>query len=172
MKKTNQLFDQIAIVIDTREQDPYSFSVSTLPGTLQTGDYSVLGFEDRVAVERKSIDDFVTSTIQGRERFERELQRSRGLDYFALVVEADLADVAAGNYRSRATTQSVIQSVVALSVRHRVPVWLAGSREFGQRLTESLLVKYARDICQRFDLLSRGAESQNAPLLQNATKRG
>ena len=50
------------IIIDTREQAPFTFrhermGATTEPGTLAVGDYSLAGLEDRVAVERKSLPD-------------------------------------------------------------------------------------------------------------------
>lgn len=62
------------LIIDSREQAPYDFAtydVDTEPGTLHTGDYSLAGFEDRVAIERKSLDDLIACLCVGRERFER-----------------------------------------------------------------------------------------------------
>jgi DNA excision repair protein ERCC-4 len=161
MRKAHRLFEQIVLVVDSREQCPYRFKHPTVPGSLPTGDYSILGFEDKVAIERKSVEDLVGCLKgQNRERFERELQRSRALDYFALVLEGSLSDLAAGQYRSEMTPASVVQSVLALAVRHRVPVWFAESRQMGQRITESLLEKYARDVCKRFSEL-QGSVGQN-----------
>ena len=60
------------IVIDTREQEPYSFDsrlVAAVRRALPAGDYSVEGMEERVAVERKSLDDFVSTVIHARRRF-------------------------------------------------------------------------------------------------------
>jgi len=154
VRKPLRLFEKITVVIDTREQNPYTFSCPVEAGTLATGDYSIRGFEDRIAIERKSLDDLI-GCLKGpnRERFERELQRSRALDYFSIVIEASLSDLGQGQYRSQMTPASAVQSVVALSVRYRVPVWFAESRRMGQRITESLLQKYARDVCSRFERL-------------------
>ena len=159
MKQTHRLFESITIVVDTREQRPYRFSHPTVTAALPTGDYSLLGFEDKVIIERKSIEDLV-SCLKGtnRGRFERELQRSRALDYFALVVECSLSDLAAGAYRSEMSPASVVQSIIALSVRYRVPVFFAESREMGTRITESILEKYARDVCVRFASLQASTE--------------
>ena len=41
------------VVIDTREQLPYEFEDS-ITRTLQTGDYSIFGYEDQITVERKT----------------------------------------------------------------------------------------------------------------------
>jgi hypothetical protein len=36
--------------------------------------------------------------------------------------------------------------------------WVAESRQMGQRITESLLEKYAKDVCRRFSELQRSVE--------------
>ncbi len=62
------------IVIDSREQEPYTFACEVVKAKLDAGDYSVAGFEQRVAVERKSLRDFVGTVIHDFDRFARELQ--------------------------------------------------------------------------------------------------
>lgn len=135
------------IVIDSREQKPYSFNgTETVAGALTTGDYSVNGLQDNIAIERKTIDDLIGCLSKGRDRFERELFRGKSLDYFCLVVEADLKDIVNHAYRSEMLPKSVIQSLVAFSVRYKMPIWFCGNRQYGQRITESLLVKYGREV--------------------------
>ena len=159
MRKNFRLFQSIVIVVDSREQRPYTFKHPVITGTLATGDYSLLGFEDKVAVERKSIDDLVGCLKDdNRERFEKELARSRSLDYFCLVIEASLSDLVQGQYRSNINPAAVVQSILALGVRYRVPVWFAETRDLGQRITESILEKYARDVCCRFEQLQKATE--------------
>jgi len=100
-----------AVVVDTREQLPYSFGglradvsygagssatlmIELVAGTLGQGDYSLAGFERRLAVERKSIADLFNTLGQGRDRFVRELERMQeALDFAAIVVEADWARI-------------------------------------------------------------------------------
>ena len=52
----------LRVVCDSREQQPYTFAgfpaVVEVAG-LEAGDYSLAGFERRVAIERKSIQDLV-----------------------------------------------------------------------------------------------------------------
>ncbi len=79
----------LSIVYDTREQRPYDFAcfgTEVERGTLATGDYSLTGHEQRAAIERKSLDDLVGCLTVGRARFERELDRGRTLNLFAVVV--------------------------------------------------------------------------------------
>ena len=145
----------INIVIDTREQLPYKFETPSEVGTIPIGDYSIQGLEDCISIERKELNDLIACLTTDRGRFEKELFKAKALDYFAIVVEASLSDLANGNYRSQMNSKSAIQSLIAFSVRYRLPVWLAGSRQCGQRLTESLLLKYAREIEKKHEVINK-----------------
>jgi len=79
----------MTILIDTREQSPWSFTeirgrsdqkyrpliVPVKIAGLPTGDYSIDGLTDFVAIERKSLPDLYGTILGDRERFERELSR-------------------------------------------------------------------------------------------------
>lgn len=145
----------MVILQDTREQLPYSFDrydAEPMPAALPVGDYSLPGFEDRAAIERKSLDDLVGCLMgANRERFERELARGRHYDLFCVVVEATLLDVSRGRYCSKMNSHSALQSIVTFQVRHRVPFLWAGNRTGGEYMTFSLLEKYLYEIRKRFD---------------------
>lgn len=145
------------VVIDTREQRPYSFTawpeVEIIQGSLQTGDYSLAGLTDRAALERKSLDDLAGTLTSGRERFAAECQRGRGLDLFGLVIEGSLDDILSHRYQSRAKPQSLIQTLATWSVRYGFTVWFAGNRQGGELLVYSILQKYLRDAQGRFDAI-------------------
>ena len=141
----------ITIKIDTREQQPYEFENLSEVGTIPIGDYSICGLENHIAIERKELNDLIGCLTTDRDRFERELFKGRSLDYFGLVIECSLSDLANGHYRSQMGPKSAIQSLLAFSVRYRLPIFFAESREYGQRVTESLLVKYGREIEKKFE---------------------
>ena len=145
------------IVVDSREQLPYELQTPTETRALPVGDYSLIGGEHLIAIERKTIDDLIGCLTSDRERFERELYRGKSLDYFCLVVEASLSDLVNGNYRSQMNPKSAIQSLLAFSVRYRLPVFFCESREYGQRVTESLLLKYARELEEKVKLIEAAA---------------
>lgn len=141
------------ILTDSREQAPYLFTgydVETQLMSLPVGDYSLPGFTDRVSIERKSLGDLIGCLTTGRDRFERELARGRVYDFFAVVVEASLADVYNGKYQSAIAPQSALQSLVAFQVRYRVPFVWAGNRASGELMTHSFLAKYLREIGERY----------------------
>lgn len=108
------------IVVDTREQDPYEFPIA-VRGTLKQGDYSLEGLQHVVVVERKSLPDLVSSLMQGRKRFRREMERlQESVRWPWLVVESSLSAIAAGNYRSEANPRSVLASAFAWAMRYGV----------------------------------------------------
>ena len=124
------------IIIDTREQLPFIFDgYSTITAGLPVGDYSVAGLETVVAVERKSLQDFVGSLTQGRDRFMRELQKLSAYRIKAVAVEAPFLALAAGNYRSKANPNSIVPSALKIMTDFGIPVLFAGTREQAERAT-------------------------------------
>ena len=91
--------EQVTFITDSREQEPFSFDsrlVAVERRALPAGDYSVVGMEDMVAVERKTLDDFVSTVIHDRPRFRRELRKLAGYRAACVVVEAGLLEVLQG----------------------------------------------------------------------------
>ena len=142
------------ILIDTREQQPYTFENSQT-GTIPVGDYSIQGLENHIAIERKELNDLIGCLTNGRERFEKELHKGRALDYFALVIEASLSDLINGRYRSQMDPKAAIQSLLASSIRHRMPIFFCENRKYAERVTESLLLKYCRELEKKFKLIEK-----------------
>ena len=148
---------EISIIIDTREQHPYLFDAwkaNTSVAGLPAGDYSLPGFEDRAAVERKSLDDLVGCLMgKDRERFERELARGRAYELFAVVIEANLQDIARGVYTSNMKPEAALQSITAFYIRYGVPFLFCGHRAGGEYMTYSLFAKYLYEAEKRFKQL-------------------
>lgn len=140
------------IIVDNREQSPFRFEdarydgVVVQAGSLQTGDYSLAGLESRVAVERKSLADFIGSISTGRDRFERELTRARGLDAFMVVIESPFSDLVAGNYRSRMESKAATQTVYSFMSRYRATFHFAQNRAWAEYATFHFLRHYARQV--------------------------
>jgi ERCC4-type nuclease len=135
--------EPITIVVDSREQRPYRFE-GAVTKTLPTADYSVLGLEDRVAIERKSKSDAFNSLGRNRGRFEREIQRLALLQFGAIVIEASLADFLRSPAFSQMSGRAAARSLLAWSVRYRLPVIWAGDRRHARAVTRYLLESFAR----------------------------
>ncbi len=153
------------ILIDTREQAPFSFrgyDMDPEPATLPTGDYGLPGFEDRAAFERKSLNNLV-GCLKGsnRERFEREFARGRHYELFVVVVEASLGggDVSQGHYCSDMKAHSALQSIITFQVRYRVPFMWCGNRAGAEYMPYFLLAKYLREIGGRYKMATKTQEN-------------
>ncbi len=138
-REAKKMTEQPTIIIDTREQLPYNFAAASTRAALKTGDYSLAGLESLIAVERKSLDDFVSCITAGRSRFERELCRADHLDRFWIVIESNLTRIEQGLYRSKVNPESVLGTLAAWSNRHKVSFVFADNRQSAAKMTERLL---------------------------------
>jgi len=133
------------IVVDTREQKAYSFDsdrAGTLKAALPAGDYSLAGMEGAVAVERKSLDDFVSTVIHARKRFNAELNRLAGYQSACVVVEGSLADVMEHRYKGEAHPLSVVGSAISTIVDFRIPVYFCSNRQLARLFTQEFLLRF------------------------------
>ena len=153
------------ILIDSREQTPFTFQgktyadVQTETATLATGDYSLAGLTDKIAVERKSLADLVQCLGRERERFERELIRAAALDCFAVVIEADWRELAQGQYRSQLNPHSACQSIAAFTARLKIPFIFSGSRAGAEYMTWSVLRQYLEGARKRLRAIVKAHEA-------------
>ncbi len=137
------------IVIDTREQEPYGFTCDTVSRKLEAGDYSVVGHEDAVAVERKSLPDFVHTVIHDFDRFAVELMKLAAMRCACVIVEADLDTVLRGLAADKlrgASPESVLGAALYVAVRYHVPVYWCGSRQAACAFTDQFLRMFVREV--------------------------
>jgi len=129
------------ILIDTREKLPFQFGndVETFNTKLEVGDYSLQGLEHLVAVERKSLDDFINSTIHNKRRFTQNLIDLTRMDHKAIVVEASLRDVFMHRYKSKIHNQAVFGIVAAITGKWKIPVFFWENHAYGQMMVEKYL---------------------------------
>jgi ERCC4-type nuclease len=149
------------IIIDTREQAPFEFQdirgdardgyrpvhVSTVTRGLRSGDYSIAGLEDRIAIERKSHSDLFSTLGRGRERFEAELERLNEMDFAAIVIESGWREIAYyPPERSQMSSKCVMRSIFAYSIRFPRCHWYPmGSRRFAEATCFRLLERFWKD---------------------------
>lgn len=136
------------IIVDSREQIPYLFeSYDWRRGTLKTGDYSLEGFSDVLAVERKNKLDAWAMLSNERKRFERCLERLSLLDRAAIVIECSMAEFCEpppNVFRVNAAT--AMGSYISWSTKYRIPVYFAENRQWGERVTLRILAAYYKHI--------------------------
>lgn len=142
------------IVVDTREQYPYMFEPrATIVKKLDTGDYSLEGFEDKVAVERKQMDEFISCMINkkdhaNRARFERELERAKEMHRLWIIVEGDFKDIIAGAFRSLIKVKCVIATILAWLNRYPVAIIFSFNRKYSSRITLRILERSYSDFIE------------------------
>lgn len=135
---------KIPLVIDTREQTPWTFVddlFTTQRGTLVTGDVSVRGLESVIAIERKTLGDAVSTVIHQWNRFRRELYRLAAMDCPLFVVEASVQDILDKRYESEAEPLAVLGRLNSIIIDHGIPVIFAGNRATAETYVERFLIQ-------------------------------
>lgn len=97
-RKPKPVTNSHTIVYDTREQKPWLFLSKKWPlkrKHLKVGDYSVEGFEDVIAIEKKSGFQELFSNLTGKERprFERMLKRLSAYPVKLIIVEDEITNL-------------------------------------------------------------------------------
>ena len=88
------------VLVDTREQQPFPL-LANHPNwiggekhvALKTGDYSIEGMEQLLALERKNLADIVACIVTNRQRFLSCCQRLTKFRWKAILIEASYEDL-------------------------------------------------------------------------------
>lgn len=140
----SELFD-FTVVADTREQKPYEFSGihdDVITDTLNTGDYAIQGLEDKFAVERKTLDDFLKSITWERDRFENEVQRAQSMLAFVVLIEATKSDVTNWNYYRDVHPNSVLATIDSWEQQYGVDFQWGRNRQESEQEAYSILLEW------------------------------
>jgi len=136
--------EEITAIVDTREQNALDLApLQTTPGTLATGDYSVLGLESVVSIERKSESDMLSCIGTDRERFDREVQRLLAYPVRALVVESSWQRFETGGWRSHVRPSAAVASLLGWSAMG-LPIVMSGDHATAGRYVSRMLFIAAR----------------------------
>lgn len=157
------------VAVDTREQAPWYFKgiiynkfawvIPRENRTLQTGDYSIVGHERKIAIERKSAADLVGSISSGNERFRAEHERMRDMMYAAAATEAaggppafccviiedslsTICEELDADEGRRVTGSMVLGAAASWPQRFGVPWYFAGDRRHAELLAFRILLKW------------------------------
>ena len=95
-----------------------------------------------MAVERKTLEEFVSTGIRSRKRFTRELRRLSEYAAACVVMEADLRDILGGRYRSGAHPNAVLGALLSIVVDFGVPVFFCSDRQAACRFVQGFLHRY------------------------------
>lgn len=127
--------EDIIIKSDTREQLALDFgkfkNISSVRGTLKTGDYSIQGYEDQITFERKSVQDLVGTLTSGHTRFLREMERMRSFKAKYILIEhtPDILYNYCAKHGWQRKFNTIIQSLLAYACHYQVRVRFCKDRE-------------------------------------------
>jgi len=138
------------VIVDTREQRPYTFEQfgnwvgAVEPSALKTADYSVQGYEDLIGVERKTLNDLVVSLMSSRQRFLAEMERLSAFRYKCLCIEATRTEVKSPYSFTKgvkAHPNGITGSLDAIAARYGITVHYGDTRELSEEFVASFLNK-------------------------------
>jgi ERCC4-type nuclease len=133
------------LVVDTREQNPFSFArfegwfSGVEKRALEIGDYTVAGLEESCVVERKDLNDLVHSFTVERPVFIDRLRRMSRFPDRLLVITAPLSQVKSRYEHSPANPNQITQSLIASLAGLRVPFLCVETHELGEEIVASYL---------------------------------
>ncbi len=150
-------------VIRTKnEQLGWSFAPSdrclgTIPGTLKTGDYSLVGYEKLFVIERKgSSGEFAQNVVQ--DRFEKELVRLEEFVHPFIILEFTLEEIVSFPVNSgipeekwselRVKPLFFMKRLNELNLQYRTKILFCGGRgwELASSLFKRITEKYMLDV--------------------------
>jgi ERCC4-type nuclease len=133
------------VIVDTREQIPFSFRrfkgwfAGIENRALPLGDYSVAGLEEACVVERKDLSDLISSFTNNREVFVKRLRRMARLPYSLLLITAPLSQIKSNYPFGRVSPNQITQSLIAVLAGLRLPFICTETHELGEEIVASYL---------------------------------
>jgi len=129
--------DDFVLIVDTREQKPLFESppdgLTIVKKALKHGDYSLVGFESMLSVERKQMSDFISYIGRERKKTETKLQHLGSMYFAALVIEVDDPfDIP--SYTGTSITPEHIRGFMAsCRIRHGIHIYWTSKRKAMER---------------------------------------
>jgi ERCC4-type nuclease len=141
--------DPFTIIVDTREQLPWEFGFHiTAKKKLDTGDYSIEGFEHLLAIERKKSASEIANNIT-ESRFKDVLDRLGRIPHSFILMEFDIEDIynfpvgsdvpkklwdklkISGNY--------IMKDLVEAQLNHNIHILYCGCAETAERVAVGIM---------------------------------
>ena len=152
-KRNTKKAPVFTIIEDTREQTPLTFpeGIAVERGTLSTGDYSIRGYENCFAIERKSITDFAGTMMGGYQadtqkpplRFNNELERLKHFDLAAVIVTATPEELITFHHNCGADAHGALWNfALSIFATHGIPVFMLTD--------ETTAAKFVADLARHY----------------------
>lgn len=147
------------VIKDTREQDGYTFEKfngryascnGMVVRKLDTGDYSLVGLEDKVCIERKGrVSELAINLGKDKYRFMREIERMKEFPFRFLILEFSLEDVMDFPERSdipeekwdsiKVTNKYMLKMLIEFQMYDDIHVIFCGNKKNAKLVVNSIL---------------------------------
>lgn len=143
--KPYKIPNDFVLIIDTREQKPLfprTKGLVKVVNTLNTGDYSIKGFEDQFCIERKADSDLYSFIGKERKRTVAKLEKMSQYKFAGLVIENSFDDLMMPNTYSEVSPESVRQFLISVQVRYGIHVFVSGKRKWCENFVLDSAIKF------------------------------
>lgn len=148
------------VIRDTREKDGHGWTFGshipdrrpprcdgTIDDTLSTGDYSLVGYTDILAIERKADFSELWGNYSSKKRqlFEAEMKRMSALKYSYIIIESsftpDIMELSPPQFTKGVPGKSLIRWLMYLSAKYGIHIIPAGAcgRKVAQMIFEEIV---------------------------------
>jgi ERCC4-type nuclease len=141
--------NEFTIIIDTREQKPWTFEHHAKANNkLDTGDYSIEGLENLVAIERKrNVAEFANNITE--KRFVDVVERLSKIPYAFILFEFDMDQVMSYPIGSdipkrlwdkiRISPSFLLKHIVDLQINHNIRIIFCGNSDNAEKVALSIM---------------------------------
>ena len=141
--------DPFTIIVDTREQMPWEFGHHTTSRhKLDTGDYSIIGFEDVLAIERKrSVSEIATNLTESR--FPDVLKRLSLIKHPFIICEFTLDEIyrfpegsdipQSKRDKLRISGKYIVKRLLEIQMDYNIPIYFCEDHDLAERFAVSIM---------------------------------
>jgi ERCC4-type nuclease len=141
--------ENFTIIVDTREQNPWSLKhYTTSKKKLDTGDYTIEGYETLLCIERKySISEFVNNMTE--KRFVDVLTRMSSYKYSFIIMEFSFEDIINFPVGSsipkhvwknlKITPSYIIRYISDIQIKYNIKILFCGNAYNAEKMALSLI---------------------------------
>ena len=135
------------LIVDSREIQPLflpkpPIGLIMVRDVLESGDYSIQGFENSIGIERKNLSDLYISLGKDRPRFTKELKRLVEYEWKGLVIEDTEDETLTPQSYSGMNVNSVYGSLVSMQVHYGLHIYYAKNKHNAEAWTLNCLVQW------------------------------
>lgn len=147
--------NEFTIIVDTREQKPWSFEHHAKANhKLDTGDYSIEGLENILAIERKrNVSEFANNITESR--FPDVVERLSKIKYSFILFEFDMEHVM--NFpigsnipkrlwnKIRISPAFLLKHIIDLQLHHNIKIIFCGNSDNAEKVALSIMRKVYKE---------------------------